>query len=98
MRGQVDMPALVIVTDQLGLNRELHEQRVQPRHRALGIASGGGGEDRRELFPEVLEHGQIAPGDRRRDAVAKCRGACRSRAERIRLAGSLDSGVGKANR
>lgn len=98
MRRQVDVPALVIVTHQLRQDRELQEEGVDLGGRLLVVAGRGGVEDRVELVPQVSEHGKIAPGDGASQAVTEGACACVSRAERVRLAGSLDCRVGKANR
>ena len=98
MRGQVDMPALVIMADQFRLDRILNKERVHPRNCAFLVARGGRMENGGEFIAQVLEHDNITPGDWPCKAVAKSVGACLRRAERVRLSGSLNSGVGEANR
>src|SRR5215469_9245048 len=98
MAGQMHVPALVVVVDQLGLNRELHQQCVQPSDGVLRVAGRRGGEDGSELGTQVFEHGEIAPGDRDGDAVPEGLLARGGAIERVRLAISLSGSIGKADR
>jgi len=93
------MPALIVlVTDNLRLNRELEQKGVHLGHCRLVVARRRRGENGDELLPYMPEHVKIAPGDRTVQAIPERAGACLNGAERIRLIRSLDSGVGKTNR
>jgi hypothetical protein len=98
LRSQVHVPPLIVVTDHLRVNRELHEQRIELGHGRLIVAGGSRSEDGREFRPQIPEHSKIAPGDGAVQAVTKRAVARGGGTKRVQVIGTLDCRIGQPNR